>query len=54
MISHEMDDCTEPQDFTFPFARWGLKKPLSCPLALMKVVAICIGAFIMAVLAIWA
>ena len=54
MISHEMDDCTEPQDFTFSLARWGLKKPLSCPRATMKVVAICIGAAIMAVLAIWA
>lgn len=54
MVSHEMDDCTEPQEFTFSLARWGLKKPLSCPRATMKVVAICLGAAIMAVLAIWA
>lgn len=53
MISHELDDVSEPQEFTVSLARWGVK-PISCARVKMKMVAICLGAAIMAVLAIWA
>tara|TARA_B100000795_G_scaffold269267_1_gene258140 strand:+ start:2344 stop:2508 length:165 start_codon:yes stop_codon:yes gene_type:complete len=54
MISHELDDVSdEPQEFTVSLSRWGVK-PISCPRVKMKMAAICLGAGIMAVLAIWA
>jgi len=53
MISHELDDESGPQEFTLPLTRWGVK-PASCPRVKVKMAAICLGASIMAVLAIWA
>ena len=53
MISHELDDVSEPQEFMVPLTRWGIK-PLPFPLVKAKLMAIYLGATIMAVLAIWA
>ncbi len=53
MVSHELDEVSEPQDFVLSLTMCGLK-PISCSRLNAKMVAVSLGAAIMAVLAIWA